>query len=375
MDITIKEVRTRKDLNIFIHLPAHIHKNHKNWVPPIYMDERVFFNPRKNKSFAHSDTIMLLAFHNNLAVGRIMGIINHQYNSNENLKEARFIFLETYNDFTVAQQLIQEIEKWAIGKKMTKLVGPLGFSDKDPQGLMIEGFENSPVIATNYNFEYLVEFVEKAGFSKKIDLLVYKINVPEEFPEIYERISNRAIHNNSKLHVVKFRNRIQMQSYIKPVFELINRAYKDIYAFTPLDETEMNELARRYLPILDPHYVKVIEKGHKEIIAFVLAIPDISEGIRQCKGRVLPLGIFQILRSQKKTKQLDLLLGAIREDYRNAGIDTILAKEIFGQAKKAKIEFIDSHLVLENNVKMRSEFEKMGGKMYKKYRIFQKDLL
>lgn len=374
MDIRISEVVSQKDLRTFIQLPAKIHKNHKNWVPPIYMDERTFFNPKKNKAFAHSDTILLLAKKGDIAVGRIMGIINHHYNQSEGLREARFSFLETHNDIEVAHKLIATVEKWASEKHMSHLVGPLGFSDKDPQGLMIEGFEYSPVIATNYNFEYLVDFVEKAGFTKKVDLVVYRLDIPETIPEIYIRVKERAMQNNPDLKLVKFKSRLQLKPYIKPVFQLVNETFKDIYAFTPLDDEEMNQLAGRYLPILDPRFVVVIENSKKEIAAFILAMPDISEGIRKCKGRVLPFGIIRIIRSQRKTKQLDLLLGAIREEYRNSGLDAILGTEIFTEAKKAGMELIDSHLELETNTKMRAENEKMGGKVYKRYRIFQKDI-
>lgn len=374
MDITIKEVSNKSHLRTFIHLPAKIHKTHKNWVPPIYMDERTFFNPKKNRAFNHSDTILLLAYKNRKPVGRIMGIINQHYNAVHNIQEARFAFIETYDEKEIVEILIRKIAEWAKEKKMTKLVGPLGFSDKDPQGLLIEGFEHKPVIATNYNFEYMVDFLQNSGFNKKIDLVVYKLDIPETIPEFYTKVSERSIQNHPELKLVKFKNKLQLKPYIEPVFRLVNETFKDIYAFTPLDEKEMKELAGRYLPVLDPHFVKVIEKNKKEVVAFILAMPDIGEGIIKCNGRVLPFGIFQIIRSQKKTKQLDLLLGAIREDYRNAGLDAVLGTEIFKSSKKAGIQFIDSHLELETNSKMRAENEKLGGNVYKRYRIFEKDL-
>lgn len=374
MDIVIREVKTKKDLRNFIHLPAKIHKNHKNWVPPLYIDDRVFFNPKKNPSFSHSDAILLLAYKFDKIVGRIMGIINHQYNNEANQKEVRFAFIETFNDYEVASALIKKVEEWGKEKKMQKLVGPLGFSDKDPQGLLIEGFEQPVVIATNYNFEYMVEFVERYGLTKKVDLVVYKLEIPNEIPEFYSKISERALKNNPDLKLVKFKNRLQLKPYIKPVFRLVNETFKDIYAFTPLSEKEMDDFANRFLFILDPRFIKVIEKDDKEVVAFILSMPNMSEGVRKCKGRVIPFGLFQMLRSQKKTKQLDLLLGGIKEEYRNAGLDAVLGTEIFKEAQKAGLKYIDSHLELETNLKMRAENEKMGGVVYKRYRIFEKNL-
>ncbi|MBN1118266.1 MAG: hypothetical protein JXA77_13740 [Bacteroidales bacterium] len=374
MEIRITEVLTKKDLKTYIRLPEKIHQNHKNWVHPIYMDERTFYNPKKNKLFLHSDTILLLAWKGKEAVGRIMGIINHQYNTEQNLSEARFFAIETCDEYKVAQLLISAVEQWSIDKGMTKLVGPLGFSDKDPQGLLIEGFEYAPVIATNFNFEYMVDFVKQYGFEKKVDLVVYKLDIPEQIPEFYSKINERALKNNAELSIVKFKNKLSLKPYIVPVFKLVNETFKDIYAFAPLNDQEMKELAGRYLPVLDHRFVKVIEKNKKEVVGFVLSMPNISDGIRNCKGRLLPFGIFKIFRAQKKTKQLDLLLGAIREDYRNSGLDAVLGIEIFKEAHKAKMEFIDSHLELETNTKMRAENEKMGGVVYKRYRIFQKDI-
>ena len=374
MNIAIKEVNTRRELRQFIHLPAAIHQGHSNWVPPVYMDERVFFNPKKNTAFSYCDTLLLLAFRGKKAVGRIMGIINHKYNREQNENNARFCFLETYNEQDVAMALLAHVESWAKAKGTDRLVGPLGFSDKDPQGLLVEGFDAPMVITSNCNFPYLVDFVEGSGFTKKLDLVVYEVGVPEEIPEFYRKIHERALRNYPGLSLVPLRSKKDIKPYIVPVLSLMNETFKDIYAFTPLSVKEMNEFASRYLMILDPRFIKVLENEKKEVVAFILGIPDITEGIRKSKGYVLPIGIFQILRAQQKTKRLSLMLGAIRHDYRKAGIDTILGINMLEEAKKAGFTHIDSHLEMESHHNMRSEMEKMGGKVYKRYRIYQKPL-
>lgn len=374
MAIEIKEVKSRKDLKTFIHLPAKIHKNHPNWVPPVYMDEWVWFDPKKNFAFGHSDTILYLAVKDNKIAGRIMGIINHKYNIAKNVKEGRFFYLETFEDFQVAEALLGAVEKWSKERGMTRLVGPLGFSDKDPQGLLIEGYDQPVVISTNCNFPFLTQFVENAGYSKHVDLVVYKVDVPDQIPEFYQKIYERAIRNNPTLRVVPLKNKRHLKTYIRPVLTLMNETFQEIYAFAPLTEAEMDEFAKRYMIILDLRFIKIIENDRDELVAFILAIPDISAGIQKSKGYVLPFGIFHILRSQKKTKQLDLLLGGIRKDYRNSGLDTILGINMLNEARNAGLKFIDSHLELETNTKMRAEMERMGGKVYKKYRIFKREL-
>ncbi|MBN1950080.1 MAG: hypothetical protein JW801_02700 [Bacteroidales bacterium] len=373
-DIAIRPVGSKKMLNEFIRLPARIHTKHSNWVPPIYMDDKVFFNPKKNETFSHCDTTLLLAYRGNEVVGRIMGIINHKYNVPNRLQEARFCFLETFEEYEVAEALIQAVEEWARERRMTQLVGPLGFSDKDPQGFLIEGFDEPVVIATTCNFPWMVEFMERAGFGKKTDLVVYKLRIPDTIPDIYAKIRSRTLNNHSGLKLLSFHSRRQMKKYVRPVLQLVNETFKDIYAFAPLSAREMDEFANRFIFLLDPEFLKVIENDKKEVVAFVLGMKDISKGIQKSKGRLIPFGIIRILLAKRKTRQLNLLLGGIKEEYRNSGLDAIMGMSMFESAKAAGMEVIDSHLELETNTKMRAEMEKMGGEVYKRYRIFQKNL-
>ncbi len=375
MNLELKEVRSGRELKQFIYLPAKIHHNHDNWVPPVYMDEWTFFNPQKNKAFDHSSTILYLAYREGKPVGRIMGVINHKYNKVHNEKDGRFCFMETYEEYDVADFLLQAVEKWAFKNGMKRVVGPLAFSDKDPQGFLIEGFQQPVVIASNCNFPYLVDFMGRAGYDKKVDLVVYSIKVPETIPEFYTRISERAFRNHPEIKLVQFTSRRHLKKYVRPVFHLVNETFRDIYGFSAMEETEMDEFAKRYLMILDPRFLKVVENNLGEVIAFVLAMPDISQGIIKSEGRVYPFGFIHILRSQKRTHQLNLLLGAIRPDYRNSGLDTIMGVSMLQAAKNAGFEYIDSHLELETNVKVRAEMEKMQGQVYKRFRIFKKDLV
>lgn len=369
----IKNVETKEDLKNFIFFPASLHHDHENWVPPIYSDEWTFLNPNKNKNMRCNDTILLLAYDGERIVGRIMGIINRHHNEVHNIKTGRFFYLECENDPEISHALIQYVENWAKGKSMNKIIGPFGFSDKDPQGLMIEGFENMPVIATNYNFPYMVGLVEKEGYTKEIDCVSFKLPIPQDIPELYNKILVRILKNN-KLHLFEFKNRWSMRKYIVPLFRLINDTYTELYGFIPLDEKEMHEFANRYLPILDPAFVKVVVDDKNNVIAFIIAMPDMNEGIIRAKGKLYPFGFFKILRSAKRTKQLDLMLGAVKEEYRGIGFDVLLGSKIIDAAKKRGIEVIDSHLILENNYKMRAELEKLGGVIYKRYRIYQKAL-
>jgi hypothetical protein len=373
--IEIREVKTRKDLYKFIHLPAEIHRNQANWVPPIYMDDWEFFNPKKNKSFESCDTILLLAFRGGKAVGRIMGIIHRKYNEKHQENNARFAFFETWNDEEVATELLKAIEIWAKQKGTVRFIGPLAFSDKDPQGFLIEGFDEPAVIASNCNFPYQTELVEKNGFSKEVDLVVYQIKIPAQIPEFYQKIYERAVNQNKDLKILEFTSRQKVKPYIHPVLHLLNRTFTEIFGFVPFTDAEMDDFANRYLFLINPRFIKIIVNAENDVVAFIIGMSHIGDGIRKAKGYLIPFGIFQIFASARKSKQLNLLLGGIDPTYRGKGLDVMMGVKMIASAHEQGKTVIDSHLELETNTKVRAEMEKMGGRVYKRFRIFRKDLL
>ncbi|MCR4395620.1 MAG: hypothetical protein NUW07_02680 [Candidatus Saccharicenans sp.] len=374
MSLNLIEVKTKKQLKEFIYLPEKLHAGQENWVHPIYMDEWAYFNPKKNKAFSYSDTLMLLADQDGQVVGRVMGIINRRYNEVRNEKNARFGYLESIRDQAVVHALLSRVENWAREKGMTRIIGPYGFSDQDPEGFLIKGFENRATIATYYNFEWLPEMVEKEGYTKDIDYFVYKIEVPKEIPEIYHRVAERIL-RKGKFQLLEFQKRKDIKPWIRPILSLMNETYIDsnIYGYAPLDEKEMDDLARKYMPVLDPRFIKGVLKDG-QVVAFVVAIPDMTAGIKKARGRLLPFGFIHILRAQKKTKQLDLLLGAIKKENRGLGLDALMGMAMLTSAQKAGFEIMDTHHEMEANVRVRSEMERLGGKVYKIYRVYQKAL-
>jgi hypothetical protein len=372
--VIIHEVNSKSELREFIHLPASIHKNHSNWVPPIYMDDWEFFNPKKNKSFEFCDTILLLAYRSEKVVGRIMGVIHNTYNEKHQEKNARFAFFETWNDDVVATALLQSVENWGRNKGMEKLVGPLAFSDKDPQGFLIEGFDEPCVIASNCNFPYQVELLEKNSFTKEVDLVEYKINIPNPIPEFYLKIEARASRMNADLKVLEFTSRRKVKPYIHPVLHLLNKTFTEIFGFSPFMEKEMDDFANRYLFLINPKFIKIVVNGNNDVVAFVIGMSHIGEGIQKAKGYLFPFGIFKIFAAARKTKQLNLLLGGIDPAYRGKGLDVMMGVKMMQSAIAEGKTIIDSHLELETNVKVRAEMEKMGGVIYKRFRVFGKAL-
>lgn len=367
----LKVVDSRSLLKEFIFLPEKIYRGDSRWVPPMYMDEWNFHDPKQNKALHHSGVIRILAYQDNQPVGRIMGIINHKYNSDHHEKTARFYALDSINDPRVAKSMLEAIERWATGNGMNKLIGPYGFSDKDPQGLQIEGLDLLPVIATPTNPGYLQQLVEQEGFLKELDCVSYQMEVPENLSPVYQRVYDRVA-VNSDLQLIEFSSKRKLKPYILPVFRLVNETYSSIFGFVPMTEEEMKKFAGQYLPVLDPEFVKVVVNRKNELIAFIVSMPDMSAGIQKAKGRIFPFGFIHILQAMRKTKQLNLLLGAVRADYRGKGVNVLMGKHLFESARTRNLKTIDSHLILESNLKMRAECEKLGGVIRKRYRVYQK---
>jgi hypothetical protein len=371
-NIMIKEVVTKKDKRDFIYLPAKVHRNNSNWLPPIYLDEWELFDEKKNKSYQYADTVRYLAYDDGQVVGRIMGVINRRYNEIHNEQHGRFCFMECYEKQDIVHTLITKVEEWAKEKGMTKLVGPLAFSDKDPQGFQIEGFEYPKFIVCPTNELYLPEMIAREGYVKNRDLVNYLGNIPYELPSAYQKVLPR-ISLNKDYRVIEFRSKKELKPYLLPIMELMNQTFKDIYGFVPLTESEKQELIGRYLMILNPNFIKVVEVDNT-LVGFVGGIPDISEGVRRAGGKLLPFGFIKIFMEYKRSKKLLMLLGGVKEEYRGKGIDVLMAVKMFHSCIEYKMKLIDLHLVLEDNIKMRGECERIGAKIIKRFRIYQKDL-
>ncbi|HOI86675.1 MAG TPA: hypothetical protein PLV51_02320 [Lentimicrobium sp.] len=372
MDIEIKIVEGSKMLKTFIRLTAAIHQNDPDWLPPIYMDEYRFFNPIYNKALGYCDTIMAIAFRKGVPSGRIMGIIHHPYNELKNERTARFSHFECYNHSGVARALLGFIENWAREKGMTQVTGPYGFSDKDPQGFLVEGYGDTPLIDASCNLPYMVDLTIENGYEKLVDCLTYRFSIHKMLPEIYNRVQQRLL-NSRRYEVIEFTTKRKLKPFIVPVLRLVNQTYQELYGFYPMDEAEMQDLASRYMPVIDPRFVKVI-KLEDEIAAFVVGLPNMTRGIQKAKGKMLPFGWIHILNGFRNATQLDLMLGAVKNGQQGLGLEICMGLRLLDSAKKAGMKTIETHLILETNTPMRSVIERLEVPVAKRYRVFRKVL-
>lgn len=255
---------------------------------------------------------------------------------------------------------------------MSKLVGPLGFYNQDSAGFLIEGFQHNPTINTYFNHRFINDLLEKEGYSKEVDYVVYKIDLKKEMPALYSGIYDRII-SRGEYVLEKFAKRKHIKPFIMPILELMNECFAELYGFYPLDHEEMRLLAGRFLPILDPRFVKVVTKDNK-VVAFNIAMPNLSDGLIKANGRLFPFGIFAIKASARNSRQLDSLIGGISKEFRGRGLDVMMVYSTLLAAQEAGFIYADSHHELEDNTRVRAEMERLGGEVYKRFRVYRKEL-
>jgi len=373
MEVTISEVNNRKTKREFNQLPFTLHKDHSFWVPPLISHEKRYTNPRKNPHLAYSDIKCYLAKREGKPVGRIMCLINYKLNEIWGDSQARFCNFESINNQEVAHLLFQAAENWARNKRMKRIVGPLGFSNQDPQGFLIDGFSEKPSIGTIYNFEYIPTLIEKEGYSKEVDYVTYKVTIPQTIPELYLKVAER-VKKRMSVELIELNNKREVKRILPDVLRFMNETYTKIYGFIPLNEEAIKKTSHTYSEIVHPSLLKVIKNEKGEIISFILGIKDITEGFKKAGGRLFPLGYFIIKANQKKSKRLDLLLGAIKKEYRGKGLDTLMMIAMTKSARKLNMEYVDSHHELETNTLVQAEMKRAGGVIYKRHRVYKKEL-
>jgi GNAT superfamily N-acetyltransferase len=305
-------------------------------------------------------------------VGRIMGVVNRKHNEMFNTKNARFSFMECYEDKEVFAALIGDIEQWGKNLGMNKIIGPFTFSDREMQGFLIEGFEHEPVVDSASNFEFMPKLLSGLGYEKELDCVIYRYPLSNPLPEIYDRIYDRVMKKKT-MTFIEFTSHSQLKPYVVPVLRLVNESFGDIYGFIAMTENEMHDLAKRYLPLLDHRFVKIALKDDK-VVAMMIAMPNMYKGLQKAKGRLFPFGILHILRAIKKATTINTMLGAVHPDYQKQGLDVFLSMTTIKSAKKAGMTSVDTHVVMEENNDMMGELKRYGAHLLKKFRVYQKVL-
>jgi len=374
MAIEIREVKTKKDLKKFIWFGINLYKNCEFAAPPLLMDDLLNLTKGSNPALDFCETAYFLAYKDGEIAGRIAGIINPRANETWNQKYARFGWVDFIDDEQVTKALFNAVENWAKVKGMTSIHGPLGFTDFDHEGLLIEGYDKLGTLATIYNYPYYPTQVEKNGYVKDIDWNEYLITVPEVFPEKYFRIAD-IVKQKFNLTSKRFKSRKEVvNNYAQKIFDLLNLCYKDLYGFTKLDDKQIHFYIKLYFSFFRLDTVSIVVDEKDDVVALGIAMPSFTKALQKAKGSLFPLGWFYMLRALKKNNLIDLYLMAVHPDYQNKGVNSIMFADMMPNAAKNGYKFAESNPELETNTRMSSQWGSFEYVNHKKRRVYIKQI-
>lgn len=378
MSVVIREVKEDDKAlkKAFVKFPIKLYKDCPYYVPSLILDELDTLNTKKNPAFDFCEMQMFLAYKENQIVGRIAAIINHKANEVWNEKYARFSLVDFIDDNEVVDALFAAAIKWVKDKGMDAIVGPMGFTDLDPEGMLIKGFDQVSTMATKYSYLYYVTQLERLGFEKEADWNEYRIPVPDAVPERHQRIAN-MVATRYGLKVLKFKNLKQIAPYVDRLFKLMNEAYKPLYGFAPLTQKQIDHYVKMYVPLLRWDIVSIIIKEETdEVVGFGIGMPSLSRGLIKSRGKLFPFGWYHLLKDLKSKKNpvIDLLLIGIAPEYQGKGVNAIIFNDFIPSAYKCGFQFAESNPELEMNNKVASLWDGFNAENHKMRRAYIKHL-
>lgn len=377
MAIIIKKVSSKKELKTFIRFNYELYKGNPYSVPDLYDDMLNTFSSKKNAAFEFCEAEYFLAYKDNKVVGRVAAIINNRANQTWDKKEVRFGWIDFIDDEEVSSALLKAVEDWGKQKGMDTITGPLGFTDMDAEGMLIEGFDQLGTMATIYNYPYYPQHMEKLGFEKDADWVEFKLYVPDQLPEKFVRISE-IILQKYKLKIKKLtRKEIKEKHYGQKIFDLINEAYAPLYGFSKMTQGQIDQYVNTYLPLLDLRMVSIVETEGEELVAAGISMASLSKALQKAKGRILPFGWFYLLKALfiKRPKVLDLLLVGVKPEYQSKGVNALLFYDLVPTFKKMGFVYGESNPELEENKKVQAQWSAFESVQHKRRRAFKKAIL
>jgi len=370
--LQIVEVRTKKQLREFVNFQYKLYNGNKYFVPSIRSNVLKTFDKEENPSFDFCDLRMWLAMENGNTVGRIAGIVNRKYNDEKNEKYIRFGWLDFLDNKKIVLELVKTVEDWGKEIGMEKIHGPVGMTNFDPCGLLVDGFEETATSSSIYNFPYYGKYVEELGFSKENDWIEFKIPVPDKTPEQLHRIAN-IVKTKYKLTVIRPGTSEDLVKYGRKIFHLINDAYRGLYVVLDFNEKQIDYYVKKYLPSIPPKYVSIVLQEN-EVVAFGISMPSISKALQKSKGRLFPFGFIRIIRALKKNNVMDLMLIAVKPELQNKGVNSIMFDELIPKYIEDGIDYVETNSEMENNLKVQSQWKFFDPKLTKRKRSYVREI-
>lgn len=374
MSYRIKEVNSNKLLKDFISFPYSLYKGNKYFIPPLRLDEKKTLDKKNNPAFDFCEAKYWICYKNDKMAGRIAGIINHMYIEKWDLKEIRFGWIDFIDDEKVSSMLLNAVENWGIEKGMHWVHGPLGFTDMDSEGLLIEGFEEESTLGNIYNYPYYPVHLEKLNYQKDVDWIEYSAKIPQVIPEKIERIAKISAERN-KLKILDLKTAKEVTKYAHDVFYLINETYRDLYGFVELTDRQIDSYVKQYFSFVRPEYVPLIVDENGKLAGFGITMPSLNRALKKINGRLFPFGFLRLIQEMKKSKSLDLYLTGVRTDMQNKGVNAMLIDHIYRICIKNGIKTVETNRELETNFKVQSQWKMFETRQHKRRRCYKKSLI
>ncbi len=365
----------KKNLKEFTKFQINLYNGNPYFVPPLIMDDVNTLLPSKNPAFDFCEAAIFMAYRDGKPVARVAGIINHQLNKMHGHKEARFGFVDFVDDHEASKAVMDAVENWARVKGMNKIVGPLGFTDMDHEGTLIEGFDELGTMATIYNYPYYPQHLERLGYKKESDWMEFLMEVPEQIPERYSRIAN-LVKEKFGLRVIKYKNRKRVKAeYGHALFHLINESYKNLYQYAPLSQRQIEYYIDLYLDLLNLDLLSLIVDRNDRLVGVGIALPSMSRALQKSKGRMFPLGWISLLKGLKgKNDRVDLLLVAVHPEFQNKGVNALLFQDLIPYFNKYGYKYAESNPEMETNAKVQSQWEYFNYRQHRRRRSYSKKI-
>ena len=374
--VKIRKVENEQDRMQFIKLPWKLYKGDTNWVPPLIFDVRKNLNPARNPFFKHAEIDLFLAEKNGEIVGRVAAIKNDNHNNFHKDKAGFFGFFETTDDEEVSDLLLDTACEWVKNKGLDEILGPVNPSTNDECGLLVDGFDSSPVFLMTYNPKHYVNKIESFGFEKAKDLFAYYIPAEviqnEKVMAKLERMAD-LIKKRSDITTRKI-NMKNLMNEVRRIEEIYNSAWENNWGFVPLTTEEFDYMADSLKAVVDPDLVMFAEVNGKPA-GFTLSLPDFNQVLKKMNGRLLPFGIFKMLAGKKKIDLVRVIIMGVKPEYQRKGIDSVFYLETIKNGNKNGYKGGEISWVLEDNMAMKQTAEKLGASIYKTYRIYRKNLI
>ena len=376
MSVTIKTVSTKKDLKTFVRFGNKLYKGNPYYVPSMPWDDLNTFDRNKNGAFEFSDAEFYLAYKDGNVVGRVAAIVNYKANEAWKVDQVRFGWIDFIDDIEVSKALLDAVVAFGKARGMKQIVGPLGFTDFDPEGMLVEGFDRISTMALIYNYPYYPEHLKKLGYVKETGWVEYRITIPEQLPEKHVKFAE-SVKDRYNLKVRKLTKRqIRTENYGQKLFQLINETYCVLYGYSLLSPKQIDMYVDVYLSLVDMKMLSFIENQEGELIAAGITIPSLSEALQKCNGEIFPFGWWHLLKTMfwKKPDTLDLLLIGVRPDYQNKGVNSLLFVDLFQNYRKLGFKYAETNANLETNAKVQAMWTPFEKELHKRRWVFGKEI-